>query len=74
MHSTVDMLDRYSNKLHSENFEKIDGVLDERDHGFTRNGSERIANLIHVVIFLNVLKKKVKEITASPEDPVGNNK
>ncbi|KAK6793659.1 hypothetical protein RDI58_007112 [Solanum bulbocastanum] len=30
-----------------------------------------LPNLIPVVIFLNVLKKKVKEIAASPEDFVG---
>ncbi|KAG5614822.1 hypothetical protein H5410_014646 [Solanum commersonii] len=65
------MLDQYSNKLHSKNFEKMDEFLMKEITVSPETEVNGLPNLIPVVIFLNVLKKKVKEIAASSEDFVG---
>ncbi|KAM3305621.1 dynamin-related protein 4C-like [Capsicum chacoense] len=74
MHSAarlVEMLDQYSNELHSKNFENTEEFLMEEIMVLQETKGIGLPNFLPRAVFLNVLQKKVKEITASPEDFVG---
>ncbi|PHU20162.1 hypothetical protein BC332_11313 [Capsicum chinense] len=74
MHSAarlVEMLDQYSNELHSKNFENTEEFLMEEIMVLQETKGIGLPNFLPRAVFLNVLQKKVKEIAASPEDFVG---
>lgn len=74
MHSAarlVEMLDQYSNELHSKNLEKVEDFLMEEVMFLQETKGIGLPNFLPRAVFLNVLQKKVKEIAATPEDFVG---
>ncbi|CAN4081216.1 unnamed protein product [Withania somnifera] len=74
MHSAarlVEMLDQYSNELHSKNLEKTEDFLMEEIMFLQETKGIGLTNFLPRAVFLNVLQKKVNEIAASPEDFVG---
>ncbi|CAN4081215.1 unnamed protein product [Withania somnifera] len=74
MHSAarlVEMLDQYSNELHSKNLEKTEDFLMEEIMFLHETKGIGLPNFLPRTVFLNVLQKKVNEIAAFPEDFVG---
>ncbi|XP_015072243.1 dynamin-related protein 4C-like [Solanum pennellii] len=74
MHSAariVEMLNQYSNELHTKNFERVDEFLMEEIMVLQESKGIGLPNFLPRGVFLNVLQRKVKEIAASPEDFVG---
>ncbi|XP_060175730.1 dynamin-related protein 4C-like [Lycium barbarum] len=74
MHCTarlVEMLDQYSDEIHSKRFEKMEDFLMEEIMVLQETKGIGLPNFLPRAVFLNVLQKKVKEIAASPEDFVG---
>ncbi|OIS97854.1 dynamin-related protein 4c [Nicotiana attenuata] len=74
MHCTatlVEMLDQYSNELHSKNFEKKEDFLMEEILDLQETKGIGLANFLPRSVFLTLLQKRVKQIAAMPEYFVG---
>ncbi|XP_055835860.1 dynamin-related protein 4C-like [Solanum dulcamara] len=74
MHSSarlVEMLDQYSNEIHSKNFGEMEGFLMEEIMVLQETKGIGLPNFLPRAVFLNVLQRKVKGIASSPEDFVG---
>ncbi|KAK4377759.1 hypothetical protein RND71_004055 [Anisodus tanguticus] len=75
MHCTatpIEMLDQYSNELHSKNFEKKEDSLMEEINALQETKGIGLPNFLPRGVFLNVLQKRIKEVAMTPEDFVGS--
>ncbi|KAK6778751.1 hypothetical protein RDI58_025469 [Solanum bulbocastanum] len=71
MHCTarlVEMLDQYSNELHSKNFDEKEDFLTEEIKALQETNGVGLPNFLPRHFFLNVLQKRVKEVALIPED------
>ncbi|KAH0721106.1 hypothetical protein KY284_006136 [Solanum tuberosum] len=74
MHCTarlVEMLDQYSKELDAKNSKKKEDFLMEEIRALEETKGIGLPNFLPRGVFLNVLQKRVKEITTMPEDFTG---
>ncbi|KAG5583120.1 hypothetical protein H5410_053747 [Solanum commersonii] len=71
MHCTaklVEMLDQYSNELHSKNFDEKEDFLMEEIKALEETNGIGLPNFLPRHLFLSAMQKRVKEVALIPED------